>query len=82
VRVEVLLSLAYAQAVDIRKTLIVLGIALVAAGLFWPRLRQLGLGSLPGDIAINRPSVQIFFPIATCLVISAVLTLLFWIIRK
>jgi hypothetical protein len=70
------------KTVDIRKTLILLGAVLVAAGLFWPWLRQLGLGRLPGDIAINRPGVQIYFPIVTCLVISIVVTLLFWIIRK
>ena len=67
---------------DVRRILIVAGIALVATGLAWPWLRQLGLGRLPGDIAINRPGVQIYFPIVTCLVISAVLTLLFWLFRK
>ena len=70
------------KGVDIRKTLILLGAVLVAAGLFWPWLRQLGLGRLPGDIAINRPGAQIYFPVVTCLVISIVVTLLFWIIRK
>jgi membrane protein implicated in regulation of membrane protease activity len=67
---------------DMRRTLIVLGAALIAAGLLWPWLRQLGLGRLPGDITINRPGVQMHFPIVTCLVISAVLTLLFWLFRK
>jgi hypothetical protein len=70
------------KGVDIRKTLILLGAVLVAAALFWPWLRQLGLGRLPGDIAINRPGAQIYFPVVTCLVISIVVTLLFWIIRK
>jgi hypothetical protein len=70
------------KTVDIRKTLILLGAVLAAAGLFWPWLRQLGLGRLPGDIAINRPGVQIYFPVVTCLVISIVVALLFWIIRK
>ena len=67
---------------DIRRTLILLGAALIAVGLFWPWLRQLGLGRLPGDIAINRPGVQIYFPIVTCLIISLVLTLPFWLLRK
>jgi hypothetical protein len=67
---------------DIRRTLIVLGVALVATGLLWPWLRQIGLGRLPGDIAINRPGMQIYFPIVTCLVISVVVTLLFWLFRK
>jgi hypothetical protein len=67
---------------EVRRTLIVLGAVLIAAGLAWPWLRQLGLGRLPGDIAINRPGVQITFPIVTCLIISLVLTLLFWLFRK
>jgi hypothetical protein len=67
---------------DIRRTLIALGVVLVATGLLWPWLRQFGFGRLPGDIAINRPGVQIYFPIVTCLVISIVVTLLFWLFRK
>ena len=67
---------------DVRRALIVFGAILIAAGIFWPWLRQLGLGRLPGDIAINRPGVQIHFPIVTCLIISLVLTLLFWLFRK
>lgn len=67
---------------DVRRTLIVLGFALIAAGVAWPWLRQLGLGRLPGDIAISRPGAHIYFLIVTCLVISVVLTLLFWLFRK
>lgn len=67
---------------DVRRILVVVGMALIAVGFAWPWLPQLGLGRLPGDIAINRPGVQIYFPIVTCLVISIVLTLLFWLFRK
>jgi membrane protein implicated in regulation of membrane protease activity len=67
---------------DIRRFLIVAGIALLAAGLAWPWLWHLGIGRLPGDIAINRPGMQIYFPVVTCLVISVVVTLLFWAFRK
>ncbi|HEX3945026.1 MAG TPA: DUF2905 domain-containing protein [Rhizomicrobium sp.] len=67
---------------DIRKLLIVVGILLVAAGLLWPWLLRLGLGRLPGDIAIQRQNFSFYFPVMTCLVISAVLTLLFWLFRK
>ena len=73
---------AQIRTMDIRKTLLLAGAVLIAAGLFWPWLRQLGLGRLPGDIAISRPGLQIYFPIVTCLVISVVLTLLFWLFRK
>lgn len=68
---------------DLRRTLIAIGLLLVAAGIFLPPwLARLGLGRLPGDIAITRPGVQIYFPIVTCVVISIVLTLLFWLFRK
>lgn len=67
---------------DIRKLLIVVGLLLVAAGLLWPWLSRLGLGRLPGDIAIERQNFSFYFPVVTCLAISAVLTLLFWLFRK
>jgi hypothetical protein len=41
-----------------------------------------GLGRLPGDIAIQRQNFSFYFPVATCLAISVVLTLLFWLFRK
>jgi membrane protein implicated in regulation of membrane protease activity len=69
-------------AMDIRRALIVLGLAILAAGLAWPWLSRLGLGRLPGDIAIQRPGFSFYFPIVTCLIVSVVLTLLFWLLRK
>jgi hypothetical protein len=67
---------------EIRRLLIVVGILLVVAGLLWPWLARLGLGRLPGDIAIQRQNFSFYFPVVTCLLISAVLTLLFWLFRK
>jgi hypothetical protein len=67
---------------DVRRLLIVLGAALLAAGLAWPWLARWGLGRLPGDIVIQRPNFFFYFPVVTCLVISVVLTLLFWLFRK
>ena len=67
---------------DIRRMLIIAGAVLVVAGLVWPWLLKLNLGRLPGDVVIDRPGLHIYFPIVTCLVISVILTLLFWIFRK
>ena len=39
-----------------------------------------GLGRLPGDIAYKGKHTTIYFPIVTCIVISVVLTLVFWLI--
>jgi len=68
--------------VDIRRFLIVLGISLVALGLLWPWLTRLGFGRLPGDIAIHRQNFHLYIPLASCLIVSVVLTLLFWLLRK
>ena len=67
---------------DIRRVLILIGAVLIAAGIFWPWLRALNLGRLPGDIVIERPGTHIYFPIVTCILISVVLSLLFWLFRK
>ncbi|MFA7096780.1 MAG: DUF2905 domain-containing protein [Gammaproteobacteria bacterium] len=64
------------------RTLITIGIILIAAGLLWPWLTRLGLGRLPGDIAIERDNFRFYFPITTSILISLLLTLLFWLFRK
>lgn len=64
------------------RLLIIAGLVLVAAGLLWALLSRLGLGQLPGDIVIRRPGFTFAFPIVTCLIVSAVLTLLLWLFRR
>jgi len=54
--------------------LVAIGLVLVLVGLMWPLLSKLGLGRLPGDIVIERGNVRFYFPIATCLIISLVLS--------
>lgn len=60
-----------------QKLLITLGIILLVAGLLWPFLSKLGLGRLPGDIAIKREGFSFYFPLTTMILISIVLTLIF-----
>ena len=62
--------------------LIVAGVILVIAGLAWPLLTRLGLGRLPGDILVQRGNFRFYFPLATSLVVSIALTLLFWLFRR
>ena len=62
--------------------LITLGVILVVAGLAWPLLAKLGLGRLPGDVHIQREGFSFFFPITTGLLISAVISLILWLLRK
>jgi hypothetical protein len=66
----------------ISKFLIVAGIILVIVGLALPWLQKIGLGHLPGDIIIKKKNFSFYFPIVTCIVISAVLSLIFWLFRR
>jgi len=68
--------------VNLQRLLIVVGAAILAAGLLWPFLARLGLGRLPGDILIRRGGVTFYAPIVTCLIASIVVTLLFWVLRR
>ena len=62
--------------------LIGIGVILVVAGLLWPWLSRLGLGRLPGDIHIERGGFDFFFPVTSGLLVSAILTLILWLIRR
>ncbi len=59
--------------------LVVLGLVVAAVGLLWILAPSIPwLGRLPGDIRIERENVRIYFPLATCLVLSVVL----WAIQR
>jgi hypothetical protein len=62
--------------------LIVLGLAILVAGLLWPFLSRIGLGRLPGDIVIERENMTFYFPLMTCLLLSIVFSLVFWIVNR
>lgn len=65
-----------------QKTLIVIGIVLILAGLLWPWLGKLPLGKLPGDIIIDKPGFRLYFPITTMIVISVLISVILWFFRK
>ena len=62
--------------------LIVVGIICVVVGLLWPWLTRLGLGHLPGDFRIERDGFSFYFPLATSIFISVVLSLILWLINR
>ncbi len=64
------------------RTLIILGLVLVVVGALWPWLSRLGLGRLPGDFVIDRGNFRFYFPLATSIIVSIVITLLFWLFRR
>jgi len=64
------------------RTLIIIGIAIVAVGVLWPWLSRLGLGRLPGDIVIERGNTSFYFPVVTCLLISVALSLVMWLFGR
>jgi hypothetical protein len=65
-----------------QRILIAVGLLLLVAGLFWPWLGKFPLGRLPGDILIERENMRIYFPITTLLLMSGLVTFLFWLFRK
>ncbi len=65
-----------------QKSLITIGLLLAAAGLLWPWLGKIPLGRLPGDIVIDKPGFKVFFPVTTMIIVSVVLSLLSWLLRK
>jgi hypothetical protein len=68
---------------DIGKILVVVGLCIAGVGLLlWTGVGKGWFGKLPGDIHISRGNFNFYFPIVTCLLISAVLTLLFWLFRR
>ncbi len=68
---------------DLGRLIFFLGLVLTLAGAVLWKTGGLGaLGRLPGDIFVQRGNTTFSFPIVTCLVISAVLTLISWLFRR
>jgi hypothetical protein len=62
--------------------LIVLGLVILAIGVLWPILTRLGLGRLPGDIVVQRGNFSFYFPLATCIILSILLSVVFWLFNR
>jgi hypothetical protein len=68
---------------ELGKLLVVVGLLLALAGLMlWSGVGRGWLGRLPGDLHYTRGGVNIYFPLMTSVLLSAVLTLLLWLLRK
>lgn len=64
------------------RTLIVIGIVVIAVGVLWKPLSALPLFRLPGDFVIDRPGFKFFFPLTSMILISAVVSLILWLFRR
>lgn len=68
---------------EIGKFLVIAGLVVAGIGLLlWSGVGRGWFGRLPGDIQVSRGNFSFYFPIVTCLLISAVLTLVMWLFRK
>jgi Protein of unknown function (DUF2905) len=63
------------------RTLVIIGLAIAAAGLLWPWITRLGLGRLPGDILVQR-GFTFYAPITTGILVSVVLSLILWLFSR
>ncbi len=67
----------------IGRVLIVVGLVIVAmGGLLLLSGKLTWFGKLPGDIIIKRENFTFYFPLATCILISIFLSLIFWLLGK
>ncbi len=65
------------------KTLIYLGLVLVIVGVVFSLAGKLPwLGHLPGDITIQRERFTFYFPLATCILISLIVSLVLYFFRR
>jgi hypothetical protein len=68
---------------EVGKFLVIAGLLLAVVGaLLWSGFGKGWLGHLPGDINYSKGDFSLHFPIVTCLLLSAILTLLLWLFKK
>ena len=65
-----------------QKTLITIGIVILVIGLLWPWVGKIPFGRLPGDIIVNRPNLKVYIPITTMVLISVIISVILWLLRK
>ena len=67
---------------SISRLLIGLGLIILLVGITWPWLSRLGLGQLPGDIVVERENFHFYFPLATSIIVSIILSAVLWILNR
>jgi len=65
------------------KMLIIMGLIIAAIGVLFVLAGKIPwLGRLPGDIYIRKENFTLYFPLATCIIVSIVLSLILWLLRR
>lgn len=64
------------------RTIIIIGLIIIIIGLAWPILSKLPFGKLPGDFIYKKEGFSFYFPISTMIVVSIIVTVIFYIFRK
>lgn len=67
---------------NIGKLLFGIGLILMLAGLAFLGLSKLGIGHLPGDLKFGDDKFKVYIPIGSCILLSLIITLIMWILRK
>jgi hypothetical protein len=69
---------------EIGKFVVILGAVLVVVGVVLWRFPGLfaWVGKLPGDISVQKGNFSFYFPVATCILVSIILTLVSWLFRR
>jgi len=65
-----------------QRTLIILGLVILAVGLLWPWIQKLPLGRLPGDIVVERENFRLYLPLGSMVLVSFLLSLILWVFRR
>jgi hypothetical protein len=65
-----------------QKILIAAGILILIIGFLWPWIVKLPFGKLPGDIVVDKPNFKFFFPITSMILVSVIISLIIWLIKK
>lgn len=63
------------------RLLIIIGFILIILGLFWPTMVKMGIGRFPGDLLIEKEKTRFYFPVVSCILLSAVISIAMWIIH-
>jgi Protein of unknown function (DUF2905) len=68
---------------NVGKSLVILSLCIALAGaVVWSGIGRSWFGRLPGDIHVRRGQTDFYFPVVTCILASAVLSLLSWLLRS